>query len=96
VGRMALLTQSAVERSASSGTPELIGLGAIGSAEDTPPSSASLPAEFFYLLAEVLGFGALLSLLETSTSMRACRYNPKVCKQKKFISNRVKEEQRRH
>jgi hypothetical protein len=58
-------------RTGFSSTPKLIRLGAISSAEDTPPSLASSPTDLLCLLVEALGFGTSSSLLETSTSMLA-------------------------
>jgi hypothetical protein len=48
---------------------ELIGLGAIGSAEETLLSLASSPADFFYLVAKASSVGTSSSPLDTSTSM---------------------------
>jgi hypothetical protein len=70
-GRTGATTQAAMEGSDCPGMPELMGLGAIGSAEDTPPSLASSTADFFNLLAEAVGLGTSSSPLDTSTSMRA-------------------------
>jgi hypothetical protein len=52
-----------------SGALELIGLGATGSAEEAPPSSASSPADFFCLVAKASSVGTSSLPLDTSTSM---------------------------
>jgi hypothetical protein len=55
---------------------ELIGLGAFGSAEDTPPSLASSPSGASLLLVKASGFSTAYSPLDTSTSMQVSWYIP--------------------
>jgi hypothetical protein len=63
IGGLVEATRSAMEGSVCSDALELVGLEAIGLAEEAPPSSVSSSTDFFCLMAEASGVGTSFSPL---------------------------------